>query len=282
MSETLIRPIFIIGSYRSGTSVTTWCLGQHPNIWLLPETYWIAQLAGQVEALYAQGTAQPAAHFSRCGLTEADFREEAARFVDAVVQKGQVRRLRKIVTSLSRGEREPGHMQIQRDPVHPKGRWVDGTPENAHHVENLLRLFPQARFIHLVRNPHEVVRSLAKFDQAGGQPHDAEAAYATWRRLVDAACEAERAAGGGAVRRFFYEDLIAKPRETLQAMLAFVGEEFDEACLEPLSRRINSSEVEGDAVLTPDTAPEPLRGLVKENDEVYTRLRAAVQEATHS
>jgi hypothetical protein len=39
------RPIFIIGAPRSGTSITTWALGQHPNIQPMPETAWIASLA---------------------------------------------------------------------------------------------------------------------------------------------------------------------------------------------------------------------------------------------
>ena len=38
------RPIFIIGAPRSGTSITTWVLGQHPNIQTMPETGWIASM----------------------------------------------------------------------------------------------------------------------------------------------------------------------------------------------------------------------------------------------
>ena len=39
------RPIFVVGSPRSGTSILTWCLGQHPNIIPLEESGWMGDFA---------------------------------------------------------------------------------------------------------------------------------------------------------------------------------------------------------------------------------------------
>lgn len=51
-------PIFIVGSPRSGTSILTWCLGQHPNILGLEESNWMAQFALDVASAYRRGSAR--------------------------------------------------------------------------------------------------------------------------------------------------------------------------------------------------------------------------------
>src|SRR6266480_2521309 len=45
MQNKVNKPIFVVGSPRSGTSVLTWCLGQHPNIVALPESSWMGDIA---------------------------------------------------------------------------------------------------------------------------------------------------------------------------------------------------------------------------------------------
>jgi hypothetical protein len=39
------KPIFVVGSPRSDTSILSWCLGQHPNILVLPESVWMGDFA---------------------------------------------------------------------------------------------------------------------------------------------------------------------------------------------------------------------------------------------
>src|SRR5438046_9372890 len=52
------KPVFIIGSPRSGTSILTWCLGQHPNMFPLPESNWLGEFAINVAIGYEIGTAR--------------------------------------------------------------------------------------------------------------------------------------------------------------------------------------------------------------------------------
>ena len=51
-------PIFVVGSPRSGTSVLTWSLAQHPNILVQEESVWMGPLAYQMELAYRMGTAR--------------------------------------------------------------------------------------------------------------------------------------------------------------------------------------------------------------------------------
>jgi hypothetical protein len=58
MQDKISKPIFVVGSPRSGTSVLTWCLGQHPCMLALPESGWIGDLAIDLAIRYQIGTAR--------------------------------------------------------------------------------------------------------------------------------------------------------------------------------------------------------------------------------
>ena len=130
----------------------------------------------------------------------------------------------------------------------PKTRWVDGTPEYSLHICGLLKLFPKALFVHLARDVRAVVRSMVNFDRVAGFKLVAneEEAYRYWIRTVSACLMAERAYGPNVLRRVRYSDLIEKPEATMRSLLNFLGEPYAARCLEPLSERINSSNVPDD------------------------------------
>src|SRR5260370_29537662 len=53
-----VKPIFIVGSPRSGTSILTWCLGHHPNLFPVPESNWMGDFAVNVAVAYQIGAAR--------------------------------------------------------------------------------------------------------------------------------------------------------------------------------------------------------------------------------
>jgi hypothetical protein len=132
--------------------------------------------------------------------------------------------------------------------VGPKARWVDGTPEYSLHICGLRKLFPEALFIHLVRDVDAVVRSLLNFHRVSGVHLVAneEDAYEYWLRRARACLKAEQAYGPKVVRRLSYSTLIDNPELAMQSLLSFVGEPYSARCLEPLRERINSSNVPAD------------------------------------
>lgn len=246
------KPIFVVGSPRSGTSVLTWCLGQHSDIFLQEESDWLGPLVYQLAIAYRIGTARgERSQLSALGVERAEFFECFGRTINAlilghrkkmevmIVQRRRENPSRPVQTKL------PGAYRISRSAADPKQRWVDGTPEYSLYIDALRKLFPDALFIHVVRNVDEVVRPLLNFHRTGGSGIVAneEEAYRYWLRRVGTCFAAERAYGSEVMRRVSYAQLVANPESTLASLLAFLGESYEPSCLDPLRSRINSSEV---------------------------------------
>jgi hypothetical protein len=257
MQDDTNMPVFIVGSPRSGTSILTWCLGHHPNLFPVPESNWMGDFAVNVAVAYQIGAARgDYSIFSAMDIRDSELFVALGQSINQVIlqHRTDLERKRKSRTDASKvNARWLGATSISAG---PKTRWVDGTPEYSLHICGLLKLFPQALFVHLVRDVRAVVRSMVNFDRVAGFKLVAneEEAYRYWIRTVSACLMAERAYGPNVVRRVRYSDLIEKPEPTMRSLLNFLGEPYTARCLEPLSERINSSNVPADFKIDDQTS----------------------------
>jgi hypothetical protein len=247
-----IRPIFIIGAPRSGTSITTWALGQHPNIQPMPETAWIASMA--VGAYLSHGKGSERGRFSHLSNVEfplPSFMVRIGEAVDAIVHDAFSERCSRFYGDAARdpawvlpASRQHVQMQLKRSGSDPKRRWIDGTPLNSFYIWALAEMFPQALFIHNLRRPHEVATSLESFDKVGAEPQALEQGLETWISHTENAWYAERGLGSGRVFRLDFNRIGDEPETLFREVSAFLGEEYSADCLLPLRNKLNSSEVE--------------------------------------
>jgi hypothetical protein len=232
MQDQINKPVFVVGSPRSGTSILTWCLGQHPNMFPVPESNWMGDFAISVAIGHQIG----AARGDRSILSAMDISQDELFAILGRSINDLILRHRKDL------ERK---RQVTSEESEPKGRWVDGTPEYSFHICGLRKLFPKALFIHLVRDVRSVVRSMLNFRLVAGHDlvNNEQEAYNYWFRTVSSCLLAERAYGPRVVLRLRYSDLLNAPEIAMRSVLEFIGERYTTACLNPLEKRINSSNV---------------------------------------
>ena len=114
--------------------------------------------------------------------------------------------------------------------AHGKARWGDKRPAYFEEVDVLLRLFPDAQIVHIVRDGRATVASLKGMPW---WPVPSTASMATW--ALSEWCLQRDAARlpADTFHSLRYEDLVRDPRSELTRLCAFLDEEFDEAMLEP-------------------------------------------------
>jgi hypothetical protein len=304
------KPIFVVGSPRSGTSILTWCLGQHPNIFPVPESNWMGPFAVNLAVSYQVGIARGILSILSAMCISCDeFFSHIGQSINGLILKHRFDLDRRRVTTGAQrilkdeglylgevtGELNPAmSAAIQQyqtrnrsqanSPVdadilavlqaildsksktrwidllnsESKTRWVDGTPEYSWHIYGLRKLFPDALFIHIVRDALSVVHSMLNFHRVAGIQLVAneEEAYRYWLGTVSECLEAERAYGPNVVYRIRYADLIDNAELAMRSLFAFLKEPYTAKCLEPLAQRINSSEVPPD-FKSDDPATDP-------------------------
>ena len=260
-----IEPIFVIGSYRSGTSVLTWSLGQHSNIFPLEETSWIYRLGVYLDCLYFLGTANGQySNLSSMGITRINFYKSVGKLVHSFILENRINYLRSALKlylkknnlpftgfeNLTRMEDfaeltvENDLFTVIRNKHDTKNRWIDGTPENSHFVYCLNMMFPKAKFIFLIRNPIKVAHSLMNFATVSGEKenYEEENAYNQWYSLTESCYYALKAYGSGKVLLIQQEDLISQKDMVIEKCLSFLHEGYDVNCLKPLQVTVNSSQ----------------------------------------
>lgn len=205
---TLAAPIFVGGAPRSGTTLLRVILDAHSAIACGPEMRVLPQLAQLSASTRASMGAIYAAHY---GLDSVGLDDVFRRLIEAFLEPYAQRR--------------------------GKRRIAEKTPANALHFEELARLFPDAKFIQIIRDGRDVAASLLHVDWRDGrtdQPFaytkDPREGARVWAEHVRRGRRA--AASGGGYFELRYESLARAPEEALRPLFAFLGEKWEDGVLD--------------------------------------------------
>lgn len=113
---------------------------------------------------------------------------------------------------------------------HGAARWGDKRPAYYQEVDLLLRLFPDAQVVHIVRDGRANVASLKKMPW---WPFDSIGSMAAWSQAEYCSRRNAKRLPGDVFHVMRYESLVADPEAELRELCDFLGEEFHPAMLEP-------------------------------------------------
>ena len=109
-------------------------------------------------------------------------------------------------------------------------RWADCTPEHLLYVEQIKREIPDALFIHIIRDGRDVALSYAKQGWSYPLPWDRQdrlgVAGLYWEWLVNKGREQGKRLGAD-YQEVRFEDLVARPQETLSRLGSFIDHDLD-------------------------------------------------------
>jgi Sulfotransferase family len=117
-----------------------------------------------------------------------------------------------------------------------KERWGDKTPLYMQYLGLLERLFPDALFVHLVRDGRDAALSYLSvpaglMTEPWGHPRDVRGFACLWQSEVSAARALGARVGAGRYLEVRYEQLVAAPADELRRICSFAGLEFENGML---------------------------------------------------
>lgn len=227
---------FIVSSGRAGTTLLRAMLDSHPQVAITPQTYFITQFLSRreryeggerLDAGAFLGDVLPNKWFRRWGLDDDEVRAEVARAEPSDYADG-IRCLYRVFAR-SRG----------------KSRYGDKTPNYISEIPSLAGLFPEARFVHLIRDGRDV--ACAFIDQEKMRPNGIGEAALLWRERVSAGRSAGKELVPERYHELRYEYLVEDPEGALRELCAFLELEYDRAMLDYTERAAEVVSIDGGA-----------------------------------
>jgi Sulfotransferase family len=228
------QPVFMGGCPRSGTTLLRTMLNSHPDLAIPHETRILIdgyRRRAQWGDLADPDNRRQVAHWV-VGRRVSRYRqlvEDADELVECMVAAPPT-----LGSVLSAGFRR----YAERN---GKPRWGEKRPSLVLNLDAVFAMFPEGRYVNVVRDPRAVVASIRKAGrQHGWGAHGIPGGTDTWERSVRAA-ERWRRLRGDQCHEVQYEQLVADPAAVLGDLVAFL--DLDPGGLDAMLRHHETADI---------------------------------------
>ena len=241
-----VGPIFIVGPPRSGTELIRSILNRHPNIFIASETYYFDDL-------------RPTLPSGKLGTSD---RDRAFRYFLAL--RAKIYGFQEPLTapelaaddafrSLARSLGESSdaifvaHCRSQ-EAARGKAVWGEKTPRHVFRANDILKTLPAAKILVMLRDPRAVAASYRDWNQRwlrtpeikefsseaiGREQARVRMSYSLtilallWRSAANTALRLQRDHGEGRIFICRFEELLARPEETVRNIVKWTELEYN-------------------------------------------------------
>lgn len=216
--NTLILPL-IFGCGRSGTTLLGSILNSHPDLAVAHEARFLVPVARRRKR-YERGSGFEAEIFLRDLSASSGFRK-GLQLKESDCRAALTPDPRNVPEAV-------GRIFGRYARKHGKRLGGDKTPNYVFHLRLLAKTFPNARFVHIIRDGRDVALSL--LEMPWGPSRFDEAAY-YWKRRVELGRRTGSALGADRYHEILYEDLVSATEEKVRGLCRFLGIPFDSSML---------------------------------------------------
>lgn len=219
------RPFFVVSAPRSGSTLLRLMLDAHPRL-AVPPPGWLFDMV--YPYLYSYGDLAQRANFLMLA-------EDMLR--TPTVGKWPVKPSAETIADAAGAPTFAGaYAALHRAYAQSEGkaRWGEKTPRNSFWMDEIRSLFPDAQFIHIVRDGRDQAIDIS---DSLLWPNSVYAGADLWQRYVNAIRESASRLPAEGYCEIRYEDLCAATEPVIRKLCEFLGEAFDTRMLSPHETR---------------------------------------------
>jgi hypothetical protein len=223
MALSEVRPIFIVGVHRSGTTLLRYMLGSHSRIYIPPESDFVPSFFLHRPAKDLSD--EEIEHILRTIFDRYRFVKEwqgeppqPGPFIRSMTDRSPAAFLDTLYSAYAR--------------QYGAQRWGDKTPIYASYVDLIHEIFPHAQFLHIIRDGRDAALSMLDKYERDEFHVDIFFAARNWVRRIRSAQRAGSRLGPDLYYELRYENLIEDPESELRTVCEFLGETYEPGMIE--------------------------------------------------